>query len=64
VFVLRHVEGMELLEIAAGLDVSLATVKRYLVKATAAVDKAFSKDEGLRASLGGMVPEALSGDKP
>ncbi len=64
VFVLRHVEGMELLEIAAGLDISLATVKRYLVKATVAVDKAFSKDEGLRASLGDMVPEAVLGDKP
>jgi RNA polymerase sigma-70 factor (ECF subfamily) len=56
VFVLRHVEGMELLEIAHGLDISLATVKRYLVKATRAIEKSVSRDEVLRASLLGALP--------
>jgi RNA polymerase sigma-70 factor (ECF subfamily) len=64
VFVLRHVEGMELLEIAAGLEISLATVKRYLVKATGAIDKAFSKDAELRASFGGVLPASILGDGP
>ena len=29
-FVLRHVEGLELTEVAAALDISLATIKRWL----------------------------------
>jgi RNA polymerase sigma-70 factor (ECF subfamily) len=52
VFVLRHVEGMELLEIAAGLGISLASVKRYLVKALGVIEHAVAADGGLRASLG------------
>jgi RNA polymerase sigma-70 factor (ECF subfamily) len=64
VFVLRHVEGMELLEIATGLEISLATVKRYLVKATGAIEKALSRDEELRASFArGAACEHL-GDGP
>jgi RNA polymerase sigma factor, sigma-70 family len=55
VFVLRHVEGMELHEIASGLDISLATVKRYLVKAMGSIQQAVSRDEGLRASLLGVL---------
>jgi RNA polymerase sigma-70 factor (ECF subfamily) len=61
VFVLRHVEGMELLEIAHGLDISLATVKRYLVKATAAIQKAVSRDEALRTNLLGARPASTLG---
>jgi RNA polymerase sigma-70 factor, ECF subfamily len=64
VFVLRHVEGMDLLEIAAGLDISLATVKRYLVKATVSIHKAVSRDEGLRAKLCGALPAQTLGDGP
>lgn len=52
VFVLRHVEGMDLREIAVGLGMSLATVKRYLVKALHAIERATAQDEGLRGRLG------------
>jgi RNA polymerase sigma-70 factor (ECF subfamily) len=52
VFVLRHVEGMELSEIADGLAISLATVKRYLVKSMRAIERAAIRDEELRARLG------------
>jgi RNA polymerase sigma-70 factor (ECF subfamily) len=62
VFVLRHVEGMDLLEIARGLDISLATVKRYLLKAMRAIEVAAVRDEGLRVSLAGiMQPESRGG---
>jgi RNA polymerase sigma-70 factor (ECF subfamily) len=61
VFVLRHVEGMELLEIAQGLDISLATVKRYLVRATGAIQKAVSRDEALRTRLLGALPASTPG---
>jgi RNA polymerase sigma-70 factor, ECF subfamily len=56
VFVLRHVEGMELSEIADGLAISLATVKRYLVKGMRTIEKAAVHDEELRARLG-LAPE-------
>ena len=55
VFVLRHVEGMDLHEIATGLDISLATVKRYLVKAMRTIEQAVSRDAGLQASLSGVL---------
>ena len=64
VFVLRHVEGMELLEIAQGLDISLATVKRYLVKATGAIEKSVSRDEVLKASLLRASPASTLGGGP
>jgi RNA polymerase sigma-70 factor (ECF subfamily) len=62
VFVLRHVDGMELHEIAVGLDVSLATVKRYLNKALASIHKSVSKEEdpGL-VRLGAGTPSSLLG---
>jgi RNA polymerase sigma-70 factor, ECF subfamily len=52
VFVLRHVEGMELSEIADGLAISLATVKRYLVKGMRMIERAAVQDEELRSRLG------------
>ncbi|HEY5285204.1 MAG TPA: sigma-70 family RNA polymerase sigma factor [Polyangia bacterium] len=55
VFVLRHVEGMDLHEIATGLDISLATVKRYLVKAMRTIEHVVSRDTGLQASLAGVL---------
>jgi len=61
VFVLRHVEGMDLQEIAAGLDISLATVKRYLVKATRSIRRMAARDEGLLASLTSASPAKTSG---
>jgi RNA polymerase sigma-70 factor (ECF subfamily) len=64
VFVLRHVEGMDLLEIATGLDISLATVKRYLVKAMGVIQHALSRDEGLRARLSPALLAQNQGDGP
>ena len=61
VFVLRHVEGMDLQEIAAGLDISLATVKRYLLKAMRAIEHAALRDEGLRVSLAGIMQSDTRG---
>jgi RNA polymerase sigma-70 factor (ECF subfamily) len=52
VFVLRHVEGLDLREISDGLGISLATVKRYLVKAMVAIEKAALRDETLKVRLG------------
>jgi RNA polymerase sigma-70 factor, ECF subfamily len=64
VFVLRHVEGMELREISAGLDISLATVKRYLLKAMRAIEHAALRDEGLRVSLAGLMASDTRGGGP
>jgi RNA polymerase sigma-70 factor, ECF subfamily len=64
VFVLRHVEGMDLREIATGLDISLATVKRYLLKAMRAIEHAAVRDEGLRVSLAGLMQAETRGGGP
>jgi len=64
VFVLRHVEGMDLLDIATGLDISLATVKRYLLKAMRAIEHEAVRDEGLRASLAGLSQPEIRGGAP
>ena len=45
VFVLRHIDGMDLQEIASGLGISLATVKRYLAKALTSIHKAIAQEE-------------------
>ncbi len=52
VFVLRHVEGMELQEIAEGLGISLASVKRYLVSALRSIQRAVAADRDLQSTLG------------
>jgi RNA polymerase sigma-70 factor, ECF subfamily len=52
VFVLRHVEGMDLREISDGLGISLATVKRYLVRSLRVIQHWMAQDETLRARLG------------
>jgi RNA polymerase sigma-70 factor (ECF subfamily) len=44
IFVLRRFDGMELAEIAASLDLSLATVKRDLEKANAQIARAIHRD--------------------
>jgi RNA polymerase sigma-70 factor (ECF subfamily) len=51
VFVLRRFEGLELTEIAARLDLSLATVKRDMDKAHNRVAKSINADESLCALL-------------
>jgi RNA polymerase sigma-70 factor (ECF subfamily) len=62
VFVLRHVDGLELHEIAVGLDVSLATVKRYLNKAVASIHRSVSREEGQGSMrLGSGTPSSFFG---
>ena len=51
VFVLRRFDGMELTEIAASLDLSLATVKRDLEKANQHIARSIHRDPRLRAGL-------------
>jgi RNA polymerase sigma-70 factor (ECF subfamily) len=46
VFILRYVEDMDLDEIASGLGVSRATVKRYLARAHASIQRSVFKREG------------------
>jgi RNA polymerase sigma-70 factor (ECF subfamily) len=55
VFVLRHVEGMDLFEIAVGLGISLATVKRYLAKANCSIEQSVARDGDLATSLAWLV---------
>jgi RNA polymerase sigma-70 factor (ECF subfamily) len=50
-FVLRHVEGLELSDVAAGLGVSLATAKRRLAKGTARVLARIERDPILATYL-------------
>jgi RNA polymerase sigma-70 factor (ECF subfamily) len=52
VFVLRRFDGVALTEIASGLGLSLATVKRDLDKANAFIAHAIRRDDRLRAGLG------------
>lgn len=47
VFVLRYVEGMDLTEVAAALEISLATAKRYLARAAARVSSMVERDPAL-----------------
>jgi len=47
-FVLRHVQGMELTEVAGALNVSLATVKRKLARITPRIRAQASRDPLLR----------------
>lgn len=53
VFVLRHVEGLELTELATAMDVSLATVKRRLARAERRFEAIAGQDPLLRAYIGG-----------
>jgi RNA polymerase sigma-70 factor (ECF subfamily) len=46
VFILRYVEDMDLDEIGSGLGISRATVKRYLAKALASIQRSVLKREG------------------
>jgi RNA polymerase sigma-70 factor, ECF subfamily len=51
VFVLRHVEGLELTEVAAAAGVSLATVKRWLPRITRRLHAQAARDPVLEAYL-------------
>jgi RNA polymerase sigma-70 factor (ECF subfamily) len=50
VFILRHVDGLDLQEIAACMDISLATVKRYLTRAVATLHRLVRRAGGLPPS--------------
>lgn len=52
VFVLRHVQGLELTEVAAALDISLATTKRRLQKGMARLTAMAERDPVLSTYLG------------
>jgi len=51
-FVLRHVEGLELTEVAGMLDMSLATVKRRLAKIAQRVNAMTKNDQRVAEYLG------------
>ena len=55
VLVLRHVEGMTLEEIADAMDLSLATVKRGLRRASARVSQMVDSDDPKRRSTGTVM---------
>ena len=61
VFVLRHVEGMDLREIADGLDISLASVKRYLVASLHSIQTAVARDQALLARFTAVSPHKSAG---
>jgi RNA polymerase sigma-70 factor (ECF subfamily) len=51
IFVLRYIEGLELTETAAAMDVSLATAKRHLARVTARVHAMAARDPILAGYL-------------
>ena len=56
IFALRYIEGLELGDVAAALEISLATTKRYLVKVTARVRKSAANDPVLAAYVDRVTP--------
>jgi RNA polymerase sigma-70 factor (ECF subfamily) len=62
-FVLRHVEGYELVEVATQMECSLATIKRVLSRAQAHVQARVSRDPVLAAYTepGGVRADAPGG---
>jgi len=53
VFVLRHIEGKELSEIAEGLEISLSTAKRWLKRGTRRIEAGMDRDTRLSTLLKG-----------
>jgi len=64
-FVLRHVDGLELTEVAAALDISLATIKRWLPRIARRVLSQAQSDPRLTPYLarGGAAPYGSQGEK-
>jgi RNA polymerase sigma-70 factor (ECF subfamily) len=68
-FALRHIEGLELTEVAAALGCSLATAKRHLARASQRILTAAQRDPALAAYLapvadaGALGPEAAAPDR-
>lgn len=56
VFVLRHVEGQDLAEIAQGLEISLSTAKRWLKRGVRRIGKGIDLDTQLSSALKGRPP--------
>ncbi len=56
IFVLRYIDGLELGEVAAALEISLATTKRHLAKVTARVRKSAANDPVLAAYVDRVTP--------
>jgi RNA polymerase sigma-70 factor, ECF subfamily len=50
-FILRYIEGLELTEVAAGVGVSLATIKRWLPRVSKKVYRQAERDPLLKAYL-------------
>jgi RNA polymerase sigma-70 factor (ECF subfamily) len=63
IFVLRHVEGLELTETADAMGVSLATAKRHLAKVSARVQAMAARDPILAAYLDSEGGEPHAGDE-
>lgn len=57
-FVLHHVEGLELVDVASALNVSLATVKRRLARVSARVYAMAQGDRTLIAYIGSPDPKS------
>jgi RNA polymerase sigma-70 factor (ECF subfamily) len=58
-FTLRFLEGLELVEVAQAMNVSLATTKRRLAHAWSRIVMHAQRDPALVEYLSGLVPEAL-----
>ena len=58
VLVLRHVEGMTLEEIAEAMEISLATVKRALRRASTRLSDLVDGDPKLRRPIGQHAPSS------
>jgi DNA-directed RNA polymerase specialized sigma24 family protein len=65
VFILRYVEGMDLGDIATGLGISRASVKRYLAKAVATIQKSVPQEEARAAVHVGtsMLPRLFEAER-
>jgi RNA polymerase sigma-70 factor (ECF subfamily) len=59
VFVLRHVEKLELVDVAAAMDISLATAKRHLARASLRVFAMAEREPALVDYLRDMKPPAV-----
>ena len=60
-FLLRHVEGLELDEVAEALEISLATTKRRLEKATERVRRLGAKTPALASYIGPLPQTEFAG---
>jgi RNA polymerase sigma-70 factor (ECF subfamily) len=61
VFVLRYVEKLELVDVAAAMHISLATAKRHLTRASMRVFAMAEREPALADYLRDMKPRAASG---